>query len=286
MAILLYQRCDLVGVHAACAGIEDVLVESALAIDVLWRAGLYDVSLLEDIDMVGIDDLADVVGDDDDGAPLLDGIDGRLDLLGGDGVEAGGGFVEEDDGWVLEEHAGYGDALLLAAAELLGIGLESVGQLHDLVVDVCLAGGTDDVVVGGGGAAVLDVVLDGAVEDMVFLEHQSDVVSQPAGVPVGEFDAVEADGAVLGLVELVEQVDDGALAGSAESHEGGNLARFDVHGDLVEGLGAVAVGEVDVPELEVSADGGALGAGGLHFAVGLEDAEESLGIDEASFMSS
>jgi len=40
------------------------------------------------------------VRDDDDRTVLLDGVDAVLDLLGGDGVEAGRRLVEEDDGRV------------------------------------------------------------------------------------------------------------------------------------------------------------------------------------------
>lgn len=89
-----------------------------MLVDVVGRAVLYHMTCVEDIDIVGVDDLADVVAYDDDCAILLDGIDGGFYLLGGDGIEACGGFVEEDDGRVFEEHASDGDALLLSAAEL------------------------------------------------------------------------------------------------------------------------------------------------------------------------
>ena len=40
---LIFNRlCNLIGVHAACTGVEDVLVEAALTIDLLWRASLLD----------------------------------------------------------------------------------------------------------------------------------------------------------------------------------------------------------------------------------------------------
>ncbi len=129
-------------------------------------------TLLEHVDVVGIDNLADVVRDDDDGAARLDGIDARLDLFGGDGIETGGGLVEENDGRVLEEHTGDGDALLLSTTELQCLCLKTVGQLHNLVVDIRLLGCLHHVVVGGVGVAVFDVLLDAAVEDMVFLQYQ------------------------------------------------------------------------------------------------------------------
>ena len=238
-------------------------------------------TLLEHVDVVGIDNLADVVRDDDDGAARLDGIDARLDLFGGDGVETGGGLVEEDDGRVLEKHTGDGDALLLSATELQRLCLETVGQLHDLVVDIRLLGSLHHVVVGGVGVAVFDVLLDGAVEDMVLLQHQSHVLAQPLRVPLTQFHPVEGDAAAVGMVELVEQVDDGALSRPAEADEGGDLAALDMHGDIEERLCAVAVGEVDARELEVALHlRRTVLACGLHLVVGMQDTEESLGVDE------
>ena len=122
-----YGAGDFVDVHAAGAGIEDVFVDTALLVDLLGLAALHHMALLEHVDVVGIDDLADVVRDDDDGAARLDGVDTRLDLFGGDGIETGGGLVEEDDGRVLEKHTGDGDALLLSATELQRLCLKTVG---------------------------------------------------------------------------------------------------------------------------------------------------------------
>ena len=84
---------DLVSIHATGAGIEDVLIESALLVDFRWLARLYHPSLLQHIDLVGINDLSDVVRNDDYRASLLDGINRGLDLFGGDGIEAGRRFV-------------------------------------------------------------------------------------------------------------------------------------------------------------------------------------------------
>ena len=76
-------------------------------------ATFHKAAFFHDVDAVRIHDLGEAVGDDDHRAALLDGIERVFDLLGGDGVEAGGGLVEEDDGRVFEEEPGDGDALLL-----------------------------------------------------------------------------------------------------------------------------------------------------------------------------
>lgn len=77
--------------------------------------------------MVGIDDLSDVMRDDDDGATLFDGIDRGLDLFGGDGIETGCWLIEEDDRWILDEHTGNSNTLLLTTTELQGHGVEAMG---------------------------------------------------------------------------------------------------------------------------------------------------------------
>lgn len=87
-------------VKATGAGVEDVAVDATAPVELVGWTVLLHMAGAERVDDVSIDYLADVVGNDDDGATALDGFDAGFDLLGGYGVEAGGGFVKEDDGWV------------------------------------------------------------------------------------------------------------------------------------------------------------------------------------------
>ena len=48
-------------------------------------------------------------------------VEERHDLVAGLGVEVAGGFVGEDDGGLVDEGAGDGDALTLTAGELVGL---------------------------------------------------------------------------------------------------------------------------------------------------------------------
>ena len=52
----------------------------------------------------------------------------RRTSSGARGVEGGDGLVGDDDGGVLDEHAGHGDALLLAAGEEAGADAGAVGD--------------------------------------------------------------------------------------------------------------------------------------------------------------
>ena len=59
--------------------------------------------------------LLHVVGDDDDGAEILQLDEEFLDFSGADGIEGGAGFVEEEDFGFYGEPAGDAQTLLLAA---------------------------------------------------------------------------------------------------------------------------------------------------------------------------
>ena len=68
------------------------------------------------------------MGDEDDGAALMGEFAEEVeDELAGVGVEVSGGLVGEDNLGVVDEGACDGDALLLAAGELVGPVLDAVG---------------------------------------------------------------------------------------------------------------------------------------------------------------
>ena len=88
----------LVHVHAAGGGIENLFVQSALLIHLGGCAVLHRVAGVEHIEGVRINNLPDIVADNYHRPPLLDSIDGGLNLLCGDGIKAGRRLVKEDDG--------------------------------------------------------------------------------------------------------------------------------------------------------------------------------------------
>ena len=56
------------------------------------------------------------------------------------------------------------------------------------------------------GATVFDVFLDGSVENVIFLQHQSDVITQPLRVPLFQLHTVKAYAALVGTIEFVKQI--------------------------------------------------------------------------------
>ena len=170
---------------------------------------------------------------------------------------------------------------MLSAAQLQGLRLKLVGQLHNLIVDVGLLGGFHHLVVRGAGIAILDVFLDGTVEDMILLENQTDVLTQPMGIPFLQFHAIQLDATAIGVVELVEQIDDSGLSGSAQPHQCRNLSRQDVHTHIGQCLRAVAIGEIHTAQLELALHRlGMILTGILHLVMGVQDAEKALGINQ------
>ena len=103
-------------------------------------AALDDATVLEDDDLVGVDHRRKPMGDHQRGAALRDLLQALLQRPLGAAVEGRGRLVEDQDRRVLEQDAGDGDPLLLAArqletalADLRGI---AVGQAGDEVVDL------------------------------------------------------------------------------------------------------------------------------------------------------
>ncbi|MGX1273645.1 hypothetical protein RKD18_006839 [Streptomyces phaeoluteigriseus] len=98
--------------------------------DLGGRALFDDPSGVDEDDPVGdLPGEADLVGDDDEGGTAGRQVpDDGEDLADEFGVEGGGGLVEEDDAGAEGEGARDGDALLLAAGELPGVGVGLVGE--------------------------------------------------------------------------------------------------------------------------------------------------------------
>ena len=85
------------------------------------------------------------MGAGDDSSPRGELLQGELNLPFRFGIERGGGFVEEENGGVLEERACDGEALLLAAGKetafVANHGLIILRLRHDEIVRVSGLGG-------------------------------------------------------------------------------------------------------------------------------------------------
>ena len=160
-----------------------------------------DAATVHDHDAVGLEHGGEAMRDHQRGAArhqvFQRVLHGALAL----GVERGGGFVEQQDRGILQQGAGDGDALLLAAgqaraafAEFAG---EALGQGVEEVVGFGGFGGGAQLGVGRVEAAVADVVGGAGGEDRRRLRHQRDRVAQVRRVERAQVDAVDRDRARL-----------------------------------------------------------------------------------------
>src|SRR5699024_5163135 len=165
-----------------------VLGEVQLAVDVVGLHQLVvgadggDAAALHHDDAVGVLDAGHPLGDDD-----LGGLGDKLpETLADQGVGAGvhraGGVVQDQDPGLLQQGAGDAQALFLAArnvgAALLDPGVVFLGELLDELVGLGQAAGLLHLGVGGVGVAPAQVVLDGAREQHVLLQHHGHLVAQ------------------------------------------------------------------------------------------------------------
>src|SRR5207302_2600819 len=126
-----------------------------------------DYAVTDGNDAVGVLGDVGLVGDDDDGiATVMKIVEEGHDLVAGFGVEVSGGLVGEDDGGAVDEGASDGDALALAAGELVGL-VHHAGAEVDALEHGFGAGGA----LGCGGSVVdegqLDVVERGGAGEEI-----------------------------------------------------------------------------------------------------------------------
>ena len=107
---------------------------------------------------------------------------------------------------------------------------------------------------GGVGAAVADIVRDGAGEQVGGLEHVPKAALKPELRPGPVVLAVDVDGPRRGLVEPADQVDDGALARAGLAHQGDGLARLDVQIEVREHGLLRVVGKAHMLEADAARD--------------------------------
>jgi len=220
-----------------------------------------------------------VVGDHDDGlAGVGEELEDFGDFFAVGAVEISGWFIGEDDGGLVGEGAGDGDALLLAAGEAVGFAFEFLAQAE-------LFEEESSAIEGGGLAEAAefehgegDVFLGGEfLEEVVELEDEADFFVAEAGevgvvelhgVFAADEDAAGGNETVAigvglgGAIEAAEEIEEGAFAGAAGADDGNVLAvvdfQIDAFEDVVDGV-AGAEELVEVLGAEEGRVGGGLG---------------------------
>ena len=224
-------------------------------------AGLHHPAAFQHHDPVGVDYAGQPVRDDHGGAPLHELAQGLVDHRLALGVDARQCLVQHQDRRVLEDGAGDGDALALAAREahaaLAHHGVVAFRQSGDELVDVGRPRRLLQLAGGGLGPGHAQVVGDGAVEQVHVLGHHRDVPAQHVERNGADVPAAQQDPSLLRVGEAQHQRHQGGLAGAAGAHHAELLARPQLQRHLPErGPVALAVGEAHV----LVADGGLEGS--------------------------
>jgi len=179
------------------------------------------------------------VGDDERGGlgdvALLD--DEVNDSGGGDGIEAAGGGVVEDEIGMGDDGAGDGDAAAHSSGEFGGDFIDGVFEgdelerFDDAAVNLLLG---DAVFV----EAVGDVVTDGeGVEESRLLEDHADAAAEFEEVDFGhrgDVVAEDVDGSGVGLEEAVYELHEDGFAAACGAEDDAGFAALDGEGDVLE----------------------------------------------------
>ena len=155
-------------------------------------------------------------------------------------IQRAGGFVGQDDRRVAHQRPRDGNALLLAAGELIGLVPDLVAQAHLLQhgAGAAVALGAGDACIHQRHLHVFQQVQPG--QQVVLLEDKAQhlvpdggqlVAVHPAHVP-----AVEPVDAVGGHIQAADDVHAGGFAGARLADNGDELALVYFHGDVVCGL--------------------------------------------------
>ncbi|CDD41178.1 uncharacterized protein BN642_00507 [Collinsella sp. CAG:398] len=227
---------------------------------------------------------ARTLGDDDLGGLGQVARQAFADERIGLGVHGAGGIVQDQHLGVLQQRAGDAQALLLAArhvrAALLDIGVVLLREGLDELIGLGELAHLDELVVRGVRVAPAQVLLDGAAEEHVLLQHHGHVVAQELQIIVAHVDAAHLHGALGHVVQAADEVHERGFGRTGAAHDAQGLAALDVQVDLGEGavlrlLGVVErdVVEVDRAVLHLGDGVGRVLDGGL----GLDDLDDTLG---------
>src|SRR5579872_2360662 len=150
------------------------------------RRRFADAAVIDGDDAVGKIEEAAVMGDDDDGAPLLAGevTEEPHDAPSGDGIERRRRLVGENDAGRTGKGSGDRNALLLAAAQIGGVGIGLLAQ-GDLLQQLERGGGAMAALHAFEVERDLDVLpRREAGEEVIALEDEADM-GKPRAAPLG-----------------------------------------------------------------------------------------------------
>ena len=155
-------------------------------------------------------------------------IDGNAHVLLCEGIQCGGGFVQQEESGALQQGAGDGKALAFPAGErhssFANDRLVRVGQSGYEFIDLCCAGSLP-APVGVIAPRIEGVFTYRCVPEKCILGDESNLTSQRFQGKFKQVDPIDPDRSGLGRVETHDEVDDGGLAAAAGADDTNELTR-------------------------------------------------------------
>ena len=221
-----------------------------------------DLAMVEHDQAVHRGDGREAMGDGDHGLAGHQPGEALLDRRFHFRVERRGRLVEDEDRRILEEHAGDGDALALAAGKL-GAALADM-RVEALPAPMVRKAGherigmrlTDRIahrVFAGIRPAVEHVLADRAVQQRGVLRDEADLLAQRILRDLRDILPVDDDAAGLDVVEAQQQVGDRRFAGARAADEADLLAGLYRQRQVLDDAALLAVVERDVLEADLAA---------------------------------
>src|SRR5690625_2090190 len=209
-----------------------------------------DFSLIEYIDFIHIPYRGQPVSDDDRGAAFHQRVKCALHERFRLGIEAGSGFVQDQNGRIPQQSPGDGQPLTLTArypcAPFSHDGVEPFREGRDKFPRVCILGGRDDFFFCGIGTAISDVVADTAGKQTDILGAERHIPAKLGKIELTRIGAVDRDEAVLSFVWTGQKWGVGTFCGSASAVDSDVLIWIDMEVDIIYNvyIGPRRVGEV------------------------------------------
>ncbi len=189
---------------------------------------LGDTGLIHHHDAVGVADGGQPMRDDQGGSPACQFRQGTLDGVLGFGIEGRGGFVQDQDRRVFEEHARNRQALFLTTRQfhpaLADHGIQTVRQRSDGAVELGAPCGLQDLGFRRIKPAIENILAQGAAEQEHVLLHDADLAAQRFQGHRADIHPIDGDAAGLCLIEARQQGAERGLAGAGGADEGHRLA--------------------------------------------------------------
>ena len=198
------------------------------------------------------------VGDDDDGAALDDAAHVALNDPLAVVIERRGRLVENENARIGRQRPGDGDALTLATGEigaaLLDHRVIALRQLVDELLGAGEAGDLDHPRPRHRRIGESDVLVNGAVEQQVLLQHDADVAPEPPRIDMAEIRAVEQHLALARQIKTLDELGQGRFAGAGGADDADRLAGPDGERNLLQRFRrARPVAEADAAEFDRAA---------------------------------